>query len=204
MTLLSPSFELGRAIAWKRATKMTWAFLHKHFTISANPSLSSTSIIVSYAMGDDMRQFKQIAQAIIHFQQVLAVVLPDMLATDDASRSVPEPAVRDMSRTKLIDTIEALLPSETRYGRYFVNYMLEGSDNRPPAWRFFIIEGIQMIQYTFNPRLRSSSDVIDWAEFVTNFVRRSLACTSLGRLLRMKPNLEGLRHFMTGVHAPLF
>jgi hypothetical protein len=145
-------------------------------------------------------EFKQVAQAAVHFEQTL-----DTLFYTDKEHPPRRNWLRNQrfgakSRDEAIDAIEAT-ESEKEFKMLFQYRWKDISHFR---WEFKTFETPAMndphchVEWRNPAAIIEAEDAIQWATFVVSFVRASLECYSPAELKDIDANHDGLRQFCTG------
>jgi transposase InsO family protein len=152
-------------------------------------------------------EIKRIAQAIIHFEPALEVLVPDhrrrthfaksnwlhanFLAADNKSRSQSVAYIEEqLNLRQIVDAIQR--PRDRDFCWNFQNLLL--SEKRT-------------IEFRKPPASTTAEEALSWAEFAMSFVQSSIKCESAAKLQAIPPNLRGLDWFLrqsnvAGVNEP--
>jgi transposase InsO family protein len=141
-------------------------------------------------------EIKRIAQAVIHFEPALEMLVPDCrrrtqfaksnwlhancLAADNKSRSQSVAYIEEqLNLRQVVDAIQR--PHDRDFCWNFQNLLL--SEKRT-------------IEFRKPPASTTAEEALSWAEFAMSFVQSSIKCESAAKLQNIPPNLRGLDWFL--------
>ena len=180
-----------------------WTFLEDHYHISA-PNNCGTHIHVATKPAFTLKEVKRIAQAAIHFEPAIEVLIPEHRRGNIHAQSnwldSPNLAQKGRSRAASIAHIEKQLDRDA-----VVNVMQLASDV-DYSWNFRSLTDTQMstIEFRKPPSVKTGEEVLAWAEFVIAFVQASVAFENPSILLGFPPNLGGLQQFLMQLSGKVF
>ena len=186
---------------------MTWTYLIKHYQIQGHAQCYNKVYINLDRSSWEFADVKKIAQAIIHFEPALDLLLPDGLSRSNSwlndlpDKSFIEEAKR--TRSQAIAAIQdacrpwqMVRPIQGRGHIYcFLCYY--------NSWSFVWKMVMEPIQFRRPEATSVAAEAASWADFARLFIQAALACRSPQKLQEIPSNREGLRHFMSGKRPPL-
>jgi hypothetical protein len=217
--LQSPTFNTATHPRWREAIKQTWSYLTRYYDIHGDEA-SYTSLKLHCnpdfaAPVPAATQFKRIAQAIIHFEPVLDLSMPDRVGSRVLTRrnwrDNPLLGRANQTQAESIALIEDI-PTNNNNTRSDRHINIRGSPEamvssilgHNTAWAqtqyTWYLEHSEIDVITFTKPLvcERGEDAILWSDLILSFLRAAVTCPSPARLQRIAMNHYGLRYFLSG------
>lgn len=196
--MVSPILHAFPGSNWRNHVKATWNFLHQNYKITGNDDCA-THVHVSLDPPYKVTEIKKIAQAVIHFEPAIEVVVPDSRRANRycksnwlnapgflrAKRTRPETIASLERETYLLDVLAAMQP-------YTGNWCMD----RNFCWNFSNISSKSTIEFRKPPASLDADTTLSWAEFAMSFVQAAIKCESPDALQKVPANIRGLRWFL--------
>jgi hypothetical protein len=196
---------------------VTWKFLKSQYKIQGDPECSAVTELF-FDPELTLQQHKRIAQAIIHFKQVLQTFMSDHPREDPRLHYYHGiefgPRYSPGNRDQYNAVIQALKAAskesnaaikaiENASGRNELVFFMRMADETCCPWYWERITENQTITTDQPPLIPTVADAIWWAEFRLSFILACVQPNSLPRLLKIPRTFEGLREFLSGVRQAL-
>jgi hypothetical protein len=204
---------------------VTWKFLKSQYKIQGDPECSAVTQIF-FDPEITLLQHKRIAQAIVHFKQVMQTFIPDGprgrpgMYLYPWSVFGPLPILETMRRhspenwdqnNALIQELKAAFKEPNAVIKAVENardhnelmFFMWVADETCCPWYWEWIAENQNLTTDQPPLISTVADAIWWAEFRLSFILACVQPSSLPRLLKIPRTFEGLREFLSGVRQPL-
>lgn len=206
MTLTSPLFHTSDPTPWQKHVEMTWTYLRKHYQIQGHDQCYHTVYINLDRSSWKFADVKKIAQAIIHFEPVLDLIIPDGLSRSNSWLDEPPGNLfigeAKKSRSQAIAAIE----DASRPWQIFRPVQERGRAHFCPlhynSWAFVWRVSIEPIHFRELEATTVAAEAVSWTDFARLFIQAALVCRSSQKLQDIPTNHEGLRHFMSGKRPP--
>ncbi len=188
--------------AWRQDVQDIWTCLHHHYKISQSDS-GDHYIFVSCTPKLTLRDFGQIAQALIHFEPTLELLVPNRSTVKrnwrDGDKFGKENRSRPQSIAAIEDFVSRLEESNPRHWEQLRAFLTPSAPQDPGEWVWNLLSGsergMDIRRVATVPR---AGDAVNWPEFVLSFVQASIACKSPQQLQSFECSPEGLRCFLSG------
>ena len=158
---------------------------------------------------------KRIAQAVIHFEPVFDLFMPDQDQfaphTRRNWRDHPELGRAGLNQAQSIDLVEEIsanmLPENDRFHRTLVGtHLWPGVLHTFPynySWSWSLdTHQLRPVEFGRLPASATPGDLIMWADLVLSFVRAAIACPFPAQLKSIASNRLGFQYFLTGKRGP--
>ena len=199
-------FNTAEHPRWREAVNQTWSYLTRYYQIRGD-SQCATTIRLHCDPSFSAAQLKRIGQAIIHFEPVLDLFMPDRAGTEIVCKRNwrDNPFLRrdNLTQAGSIAFIERIPNIQVdRVGPSPENWVtiLMGHDTVWDGTRYvWYLQNRQTNVTTFCKPVvcERAEDAIHWSDLVLSFIRAALACPTPARLQRIAMNPFGLRYFLS-------
>lgn len=204
VTLLSPGFHAS--LSWREDVQELWKYLDDHYVIQ-EVRHSNTIIRIILDNLYTRTDIKRIAQAVIHFEPVFDLFMPDQHEPTAFTRrnwrdhaDLGQAGLTQAQSIDYLEEISASLPAgNDRSRRTLVCSHLWPSAHFSWAWTLDA-HLIKPVEFGRLPASATSGDVIIWSDLVLSFVHAAIACPSTTQLQYIASNRVGLQYFLTGKH----
>jgi hypothetical protein len=206
LTLRSPLFNTATNPHWRDAVTEAWAYLTRNYEIQGG-NQCLTTIGLQYVPDAPALQLRRIAQAIIHFEPVLDLFMPDragsevvrrrnwrdnpMLGQDNTTQAEAIDLIQDI-RTTVVGghgSPESLLSSIMGYDTICTQ--------RRYIWYLAHNHLMDLITFSKPVVCDTAEDAIRWTGLILSFVQAALACPSPAHLQRIAMTRCGLQYFLS-------
>ena len=189
---------------------MTWTYLNKHYEIEGHVQYYNKVYINLDRHYWELADVKKIAQAIIHFEPALELLVPDGLSRSDSwSNELPNNSFLGEAKKSRSQAIEAIaaIQDASKIWQMVRPIQERGHVYCCPcyynSWSFVWRMVVEPLQVCTPEATSVAAAATSWADFARLFIQAALACRSARKLQDIPPNHEGLRHFMSGKRPAL-
>lgn len=201
LALVSPEYQFYDSdlhSSWRSDVKATWRFLHQHYGFLGHGTFT-TETLIHLDPKCNLREFKRLIQATIHFEPVLDTILSNHNHSTETTAPAHHPSYwRTSPELANKSRHEAILHIENIANLQELLH-LRGILGTANSWSTSIQSNYYCPSEVFRnaPQIRTADDLVQWGEFAMSFVEASLSCT-LPRLLRFPADQIGLNRFLRG------
>ena len=200
--MVSPIFKAFPFSTWRKDVEAAWKFLQSYYNILGS-ELCATHVHISIESKNTLQDFKRIAQAVIHFETALEVLMPPDRRGNEYAKSNwldgPRLGQAGLTRHESIAAIEKV--SNLRELVDLMQPFRFGTD-RDYAWNFHSLQLLpKTIEFRKPPVSLTPDAALSWAELALAFVHASIRCES-SKLQKVPPTIGGLRWFLHQFHVP--
>jgi hypothetical protein len=193
--LNTPWFQPASYPSWRDNIRAGWVLVGTHYTVQ-NPRFeqAKTSIAVGLPLDDNERevsfpltQFKRIAQAVVHFEDALQMLMPK----DRHQRRNWQDNVnlRKVSRSRAITTIEKAADHKK------LSALLCPQSGGNYCWEFSQPRAVVFVQPGASQR---AADLLRTTERTLTFIEACLDLQSPAQLQNFSPDVNGFSAFLSG------
>jgi hypothetical protein len=165
---------------------------------------SNTVVSIFLNASTSRTDHKRIAQAIIHFEPVFDLLMPDQHESELFIRRNwrDHPRLANFNQAEsiaLIEEISAEMPvGNTLPGGRWVGPLLWPDSERGVLSNYsWNLSRNLEIQFGRLPASATAGDSVRWANFTLSFVQNAIACSSPAQLQKIASNRLGLQYFLT-------
>ena len=183
---------------WRTHVRETWRYLRDYYIITGDENCS-THIHISLIPNYNLTDLKQIASAIIHFEEAFEALMPDHRRGNSFATSnwLGSPHLERQGRNRT-QSIEAIAGAHDELELF---RLIQGLDSNDFCWNFLSIFGEKgTIEFRQPPASLTLDETLTWAELAMNFIQASVQHRSSP--LDFCSDLGGLRLFLEQVNIP--
>jgi hypothetical protein len=204
--LQSPLFNTATHPRWREAVKETWTYLTRCYEIQGD-NQCVTTIRLHCIPSFQAPQLKRIAQAIIHFEPVLDLFMPDKDGSEIVMkrnwRENPLLGQSNQTQAQSIALIEDIPITGTGGSGPMPQDLVSSIMGHDTVWSetryLWYLRYRQTDVMTFCKPVvcESAEDAVRWSDLILSFIRAALACPSPTRLQMIAMNHCGLQYFLS-------
>jgi hypothetical protein len=206
MTLMSPAFY--GSSPWRDHVEGLWSYLNEHYVIQEDHR-SNTEVQIILDPLFTIMDTKRIAQAVIHFEPIFDLFMPDLHESTNFTRKIwrdhPQLGGANLNQAESIARVEEIQanmpPGNDRSAMTSVCSRLWPVIEYGWSWNLDACVA-KPVEFGRLPASATPGDVIFRADLVLSFVLAAIACPSPAQLQRVASNRLGLQYFLTGKLNP--
>lgn len=200
--MVSPILRAFPGSNWRNHVQATWKFLHQHYKLEATDDCA-THIHISLEPKYTLDEIKKVAQAAIHFEPAIEVLVPKSRRGNPYCKSnwlnAPGFTTKEPTRAETI----ANLGKKMALRGLITAMHITGTDvSKNFCWNFCSIVNKGTIEFRKPPASLDADAALSWAELAMSFVQAAIKCESPEALQQVPANIRGLRWFLETAAVP--
>ena len=196
LRIQSPMLRATPGSRWRQNIYTMWSWLLENYHVSGDHDACDTHIWFSMNPDLGLAESNLIAQAIIYFEAAIDALLPHRNGSLNARSNWLHAARFAPSDRSRLESMRLIQPNPY----LFVIGALMGSNyciDERFGWNFQEFgDEFERIQFRKPGLSTNAAYGLSWAEFTMAFVLSAIQCESMENLLRVPPNVRGLKWFL--------